>query len=251
MPVDHTPPFPCWVPTDPDVPLTRYLSGEKFRDLLTRKALFFCRVDKLHDPYEGVLPEANRQLATLFGLRWIEPGSSRAENAFQFKKRILSRGRRHCLVNCWRLGSDETRDMWSLYAPTPESVMIVSSFSKLSQSFDASERTIYLSAVYYADAVVTPIDERNFYNAVTRKEPKYTFEQELRAITTALPDAGIAEAYWHDQFETGLHVSVDLRTLVQGLVLSPEANEGYRVGLAAQVDAAGLDVPIIPSSFRH
>ncbi len=229
--------------------MSRYVTASKFGDMLNTGALFFCRLDKLHDPLEGLLPDANRKLPSVFGIGGIDPASPKAEEAFNFKRRVLGSFRRHGLVNCWRVGSEETPDMWSMYAPGPDGVMIVSTFSRLASSFAPTPHPIYLSAVRYLDPGDEPVEERQFFNAATRKEPRYAFENELRAMTSALPEKLTPEDYWRDQVEVGMHIEVDLRTLLLRVVLSRDALHDARAMIESQLSAAGLDVPVTDSSL--
>jgi len=49
-------------PTDENAKIWRYLDFAKFMSLLHRQALFFCRADKLSDPFEGSFSKANLEL---------------------------------------------------------------------------------------------------------------------------------------------------------------------------------------------
>lgn len=46
-------------PEDEDVKVWRYMDFTKFVSLLDKRSLYFCRVDKLGDPFEGSLTEMN------------------------------------------------------------------------------------------------------------------------------------------------------------------------------------------------
>ena len=46
-------------PKDTDASAWRYLDLPKYLSMLDSQALFFCRLDKLGDPFEGSLPRAN------------------------------------------------------------------------------------------------------------------------------------------------------------------------------------------------
>ena len=46
-------------PEDPSVTAWRYLDLPKYLSMLESEAPFFCRLDKLHDPFEGSRPRAN------------------------------------------------------------------------------------------------------------------------------------------------------------------------------------------------
>jgi hypothetical protein len=45
----------CLKPANENAKIWRYMDFTKFVSLLEKKALFFCRADKLGDPFEGVI----------------------------------------------------------------------------------------------------------------------------------------------------------------------------------------------------
>jgi hypothetical protein len=216
----------------------------KLLDLLEKRALFFCRVDKLPDAAEATLPLANRRLSTLFGLNWIEPGSERAEAAFQFKHQMYQSMRRHIVVNCWRLGDQESSEMWAAYTSGPNAVMLRSTFQDLAAAFRTTPKRVFLSAVTYLDPNVVPADETGLENIAFRKTTRYAHEAELRALTSAMPDQLTPDAYWQDQVESGLHVAVDIERLISHVVTSPLAQPGYSDAIRHMLRLAGLSAHV-------
>jgi hypothetical protein len=72
-----------------------YMTLAKFIALLDSRALFFCRLDRLGDDYEGRLPG-----------HWhgdFGPGKEPAQ---------IRRLRTSCYVNCWNMSNDENEALW-------------------------------------------------------------------------------------------------------------------------------------------
>jgi len=49
---------PVYFPPEDQI-ISKYFDLTKFLSLLSRKALFFCRLDKLEDQFEGLTPQIN------------------------------------------------------------------------------------------------------------------------------------------------------------------------------------------------
>jgi hypothetical protein len=52
-------------PSNPDIPLWRYMDLSKFISLLQTSKLYFARAADLGDPFEGSLPRLNTQMADI------------------------------------------------------------------------------------------------------------------------------------------------------------------------------------------
>ena len=99
-----------------DTTLWRYTDFAKFVSLLEDRALFFTRLDKLGDPFEGAWSEVNLQMIQQ-GLE-AAPGSELLP-AMQVWRRVVRNSReqrRYTLVNCWHAGEHESEAMWRLYS---------------------------------------------------------------------------------------------------------------------------------------
>jgi hypothetical protein len=74
-------------PDNPTIHIWRYIDLPKYISLLNDKALYFCRMDKLIDRFEGSLPRPN------ILLRKADPGSKRIVQS--------SDGRRETAEKSW------------------------------------------------------------------------------------------------------------------------------------------------------
>jgi len=77
-----------------NIRIWRYMDLSKLLSLLDTRALFFCRVDRLGDPFEATTPRASPVT------RLPEFDRYRRENA---------------VVNCWHVNEHESAAMWRLY----------------------------------------------------------------------------------------------------------------------------------------
>ena len=82
--VERHPSFPP--PPDPHVPVWRYMDLTKFVWMLQMKALYFCRADRLGDPYEGYYT-APMAAGTEAFVRFVTDGDK--EKAHQFHQTVL------------------------------------------------------------------------------------------------------------------------------------------------------------------
>jgi len=71
--------------------LWRYMSFEKFANILATESLFFSRADKYDDKFEGYIPEAIIVSYESAGIR-IDPNSFRP----------------YVMCNCWHHGDEES-----------------------------------------------------------------------------------------------------------------------------------------------
>ena len=77
--------------------LWRYMSFEKFINILVKGSLFFTRADKYDDKFEGYIPEAIMRYYGSPNIR-IEPDL-----------------REYIMCNCWHHGEEESMGMWDKY----------------------------------------------------------------------------------------------------------------------------------------
>lgn len=83
-------------PKDADT-LWRYMSFEKFTNIIATESLFFSRADKYDDKFEGYIPESVMRYYESAGIR-IDPDQ-----------------RQHIMCNCWHHGEEESMAMWDKY----------------------------------------------------------------------------------------------------------------------------------------
>ena len=81
--------------------------------MLDKGALFFARVDKLGDPFEGALPRANIEV---MWPKWYGEGQIGWAATRRMFTHFHRENRKFVVVNCWHEGDHETDFMWSRYA---------------------------------------------------------------------------------------------------------------------------------------
>lgn len=225
-------------PPPPDAQLWRYFDFTKFVSLLDRSALFFSRVDKLGDPFEGSLSKINL----------VMPTGTFKDFSREVQEHRLVTWRdfgRYIAVNCWHWNEHESAAMWNIYARQGDGIAIKSSFSRLAESFtDGTD--IYIGQVNYVDYETTQIPEENLLSAYLHKRKSFEHEREVRALIVDVPlseNDGVVTAA-PEAWEFGRYCQVNLSTLVQEVVVSP-ASADWFVELVESVSARyALDVPV-------
>lgn len=204
----------CQKPANENAKIWRYMDFTKFVSLLDKKALFFCRSDKLGDPFEGSMSKANIKLRPKIYKRFPEGMTS------EHLKRFV-------IVNCWNLGEYESAALWKLYLKGGEGVAVQSTFKRLTQSFSSSANDyVLISQIKYIDYKTERLPEESFTYQFWHKRKSFEHEQELRAIIMKFPRTYFPTA--PDIFDRGEYVDVDLDMLIENVYVSPTAQEWFR-----------------------
>ncbi len=102
--------------------IVKYIDLTRFLSLLTRRALFFCRLSKLEDKFEGTTAKANFQ----YRVKWYEdynqfqtvdkmtPEEIHARVIEDYKRDYLFKGL--ICVNCWNKNKIESAALWKIYS---------------------------------------------------------------------------------------------------------------------------------------
>ena len=189
----------------------RYMDFAQLISLLDKEALFFCRADKLGDPFEGAwsdptrkalrmdnakevkvdgdqvsLYDENENIVVRFDLsRFGEserPDASTILRAWQEMMLRTKDDARFTLINCWHENENESEAMWRLYANRGYGVAIKSSFGGLVRSFTSRLPGI-IARVKYLSYETTPMPL--VYSApFLHKRISFKHEHEVRALIT-------------------------------------------------------------------
>ena len=102
---------------DDEAKIWRFMDFEKFVDLISCRSLYFARVDRLGDPFEGsLLPEK---------LLKADGDYSFLTAAQKEQQRSLGQDHRmRTVVSCWDLNEHESAAMWRLYMPEGKGLAI-------------------------------------------------------------------------------------------------------------------------------
>jgi hypothetical protein len=165
----------------------RYMSLDKFLDLIISRTLHFARLDRLGDPYEGIPSQSELRGLTEFfrGIDERHPIENRIPveistadlmgQSFEFVRKSI-------FVNCWHANSGEDMAMWKMYGSAGEAIR--STFTRLKESFRGPAGIeIRAGMVEYGDDF--PYDPENpasMSAMALRKRACFSSERELRAL---------------------------------------------------------------------
>lgn len=263
MAVPFADPHPEFVPpANRDAPIWRYHDLGKLLSLFDRSALFFSRLDKLDDPFEGYYTKSILSLekSKLEDL----PPELRAqipdEKAFQnevFLRRTIrnfAKGQREVtFVNSWYCSQHESAAMWSLYLKTREGIAIRSSYNRLCESLRGyGDFDVHIGMVKYIDYDQDSIESGNVLAPIMHKRKSFELEKELRAVIWTMEhgknDLGAGNKF---KGSPGLYVNVDVPTLVEGVYVAPTAPAWIRELIESLLRRFGYAVPVVQSSLSE
>lgn len=199
-------PRPLAQPEDLNCRIWRYMNLAKFLDMITSSRLYFARLDRCEDPYEGRMSdELARSLKN----------KARFDPYFD----MLEATRNNFFVNCWHVSEFENPALWKIYADQDLGVAVQSNYSRLKEQLHASECTYSLGLMQYrvdrSDRVLD-IDRLLFH-----KRPEFGFEGEARALVWLTEEEKTCRNI-QGELPVGLEVPVDLSKLLTGITLGPQ-----------------------------
>ena len=226
-------------PKDPNTKVWRFMDFAKYFSLMSSGKLFFSRVDKLGDKYEGSLPIANQKLYTYADFGMWEKGSRMLQEINEESKRSMTRGivRTWRYANCWFIDSKESYLMWQVYTQSKKhGVAIQSTYSKLQnikQNFQRIRCKMHLGRVNYIDYTKDSIPNDPILPYM-HKRHFYENEQEVRLLIEEKPKrrdkADIKFRYTSTIIENennGIEVPIALNELIDAIYVSPDSEDWF------------------------
>lgn len=239
-------------PPDPDQKIWRYMNFTKFVSMLETQSLFFCRSDRLGDHFEGSLPLAHRrdhfedhsESSLAQGIVELSaPHMSQSRKREQIARieseiaetnktaRELHRWvRQWVLVNCWHMNNRESNAMWEIYAKSNEAIAIRSTYRNLSDCLGEALPELYIGVVNYLDYLVDSIQNFTLLSPYFQKRMSFEYENELRAVLFTLPVSEILTkplTEYDNPNKRGVQIGVDLPSLVEEIVVAPQAPDWF------------------------
>jgi hypothetical protein len=236
-------------PGSDDSVIWRFMCFNRFVELMHTGELYFCRSDKFEDEHEGLpTEEYARYVCASMG-----PGhdlDNTIGNLVQDKEGYF--------ISCWYLFDHETARMWGKYGKG--GVAVCSRYGLLKATLDAMPDRAMLGLVRYSFDHVG----FNILRFITTKRPEFADEREVRALIWKPEWAGNDRHIdlnnkFHRKPLTappphvlpGLRRAVNLPALVEGIVVSPEANPGTLEEIKQLVNKLGYSIPVQESSFTR
>lgn len=227
---------PVFIEPEDETTIWRYMSFAKLVSMLHSRSLYFCRVDKLQDRYEGQLPRPTFEIT--------------AENL----RCGYMATRKESIINCWSMSAHESVGLWKTYVPHNEGVVIRSTYSSLKTCFKKEgvfkEATVYIGIVNYVDFnKYNFVDETNIafngFIPLMHKRKFFEYEHELRAVISGL---GTKFLYSIIQGVPGLGIPVSLDTLIHAIYVVPQASPWFVNTVKSLVKVYKLNPDIVSQS---
>ncbi len=216
--------------------LWRYMSFGKFVSVLSRSSLYFCRVDRLQDRFEGRLPNPTYDIT-----------DPRLRTSYEQE-------RTRSIINCWTLSQYESVALWNTYVPQGEGIVIGTTFTRLRNSLRPvnmfEEARVHIGRVRYVN-----FREFNFigpggtafngFMPLIHKRPFFQFESEVRALISGLGTRFLGSII---QQVPGLYVPVNLDKLIDEIRVAPGAPDWFVDAVRAVVTAFALREELVRRS---
>jgi len=239
------------LPKDEDIPIWRYMPFSKFISLLHTSTLYFSRVDKFTDQYEGHVNDYTHFL--------IDQLFEEFENSVEMRNQLkfLLTGMRSCTyVSCWHMNYNESQGMWDEYFFAGEGIAIESTSKRLMASIVNNELgPMHLRSIKYADTIEEEIDLSHALELLNYKQPHFSFEQELRLLLVYAK--GVFDNKSDDEEseitiqvpEYGVSVPLSLDALIDAVYVSPKSPRWFYDLVKNLIDQV-LNKEVLESSLK-
>ena len=222
-------------PEDTDT-VWRYMSFEKFADILATESLFFTRADRYDDKFEGYVPQSKT-------LSYESSGSQ-----------IVPNFRQYIMCNCWHHSDEESMAMWDKYHLRNSGIAIKTTIGNLKNSLP-DEPNVFIGKIEYIEDYNqidmledVPPDIWLHYPYFYKRTP-FKYEQEVRAIID------IASILQDDPYEFGRSLKINVKTLIDEndekseVIVSPHADKWVAGTLELVVKQYGFQFPVNQSKL--
>ncbi len=218
-------------PSDTNQKVWRYVDFPKFVSMLLSKSLFFCRADRLGDPFEGSISLASVAAREEF-YRKLKETQELPDSAIEYLRKadpkMMEDIRKIIFVNSWNMSEIESPALWHEYSRDSKGVAIQSTYQRLTDSFRATELGVNVGVIHYVDYETDFIPQKNLLTPVLHKRHAFAHERELRAVIMKAP-VRPNKTVENEAIEStkGILVAVDLDTLVERVYVSPASPDWF------------------------
>jgi hypothetical protein len=202
----------------------RYLSLEKFLDMILNDQLFFVNAGRLTDKNEGTFSDLTIE-RLMKKSQELGKSTDEAEQEVESLQMEIDLRKRYSYLNCWTIDHDESYALWKIYLGGSKSgVAIKTNVKRLVESLDdkTSQQDIFLEKIDYQEYIKGPVD---LLAALTTKRKCYKYENELRLIIFRDPpslSAGVKRLT-----RGGIRIKINPEKLIDEIYLSPFAGYSF------------------------
>lgn len=253
-----------------DTVLWRYMSLDKFINLIDTKTLFLSPVAyfKNSDPLEGHLPkkfhneiESHLQLMSQSGPKFPESAQKEmlefeqewAETTSKRLKLMREKTRGRQSICCWYESKFESEAMWKLYGDNGKSIAVKTTVASLKKSIDSrnNEKLAILARMRYLDFNDVDMTRKELLaknervSTILLKRKEYEHEREVRLyhepdIFDLLNHRLILEDYWEKYVIKPHTINIDIGELIHSVVVSPYVSDPYLSSVKSICSKYGL-----------
>jgi hypothetical protein len=253
----------------------RYMTYEKFEDILSKKAIYFRNVAKLEDPFEGSVPRKyintrmsahntkNKMQYENLVIQGVIPNNYDLEN-FSVSKQFT----KLYYINCWHSNVYESDAMWKLYSNDNKGVAVKSTVGSIIKSFSETDLDLYIGRVQYIDYddMDVELSPNTVFELPFLKRKAFEHEREVRILASYLlwynyqevksglpeganvwkqPEKGVEVMKDH-----GLYISCDPAKLIRSISIYPFTPKGYLEEIRNLCKKYGLKVDVRKSEME-
>jgi hypothetical protein len=224
-------------PASPNAKVWRYMDFTKYVALLEAGALYFCRIDKLGDPFEGSTTVASKKAwEALFANPSLQQISDWQASMAGFR-RLVREGN---FANCWHAAEHESAAMWRLYSGADEAIAIQTSYARL---VHALPEKVMVGLVKYIDYDSAKMPGNNMLWPIMHKRLSFEHEHEVRAVLMAMEETTSGQS--------GRNVVVDLNALIERVYVSPSSPDWYYELVGTITAKLGFGFPMARSRLSE
>jgi len=232
-------------PESLDAPIWRYVDLARFMAMINSSTLWFARLDKLQDQYEGAMP--NGRFDVLMAAFDTLAGGDPAYQAkvdvarARMQPEYARLTRESVFVNSWHLGDYESGTMWKNYGAA---IAIRSTFARLRDSFEVEPNfDVWIGKTTYVDFDSADESLARHVGPGVHKRQIYDSEKEIRGVIHRRQDALEPKPF-------GLGVRVDLDRLVESVWVGPGQPNWFAHLIKDLLEKFGIpDKPVSPSEM--
>lgn len=259
--------------TEEDMNLTvwRYMPLSKFISMFTYQALWFSKLSILQDKYEGMMPDATKQMMQADHQEMKKHFSPDLHWQFdEMASRNEQDSRELLVVNCWFLEKHESERMWAKYGGCDEAIAIKSTVRQLFQNIGVphDHHVTHMGKVSYFDHnnhLMSKYEASQGYErAFIKDKEQFQHEKELRIITLNTktkycirPDGKpyteeeVKGKNMNNHGKPGLYFAIMLEPLISEIVVSPNAVEWFLLLIRRIIELNNFNIPVQPSALSH
>jgi hypothetical protein len=197
----------------------RYMTLEKFLDIILSSHLYFTNTSMMTDRNECEIPKGNEK--QFFSQNETESISQWCD--FHDRKRSS-------FINCWIINRFESYAQWKIYLGGAKNGVAIKTNIKnlitaVNKTLNPFDETIYAGKVKYTDFIKSDLCIEEL---ITTKNHFYAFENEFRLIILREPEfeQGLTENKL--KIIDGIQVTVDPLVLIDEIYVSPFGGSYFR-----------------------